>query len=438
MAQLTTIKPFAPEQRAFCQKGKRYIGYVSGVGAGKTYGGIIRTLLNMEQWNVGDMGAIVAPTTQMIKNVIIPEMRDMGLFDPPINYEYRGSRSTEPGLVAPNGSRALILSADNDRTIERLRGLNLAWGWIDEEAVVPPRARQILQQRLRTGSYRNLFITTTPKGKNHTYNFFVRDVDAERYELGEATVYESEDTFAIVGVPTGRNPHTPTDYKEAMERDMPDAIRAQEIRGQFIEIGSGILTSDMLQTAYAEDVLTSDELTFHVGVDIGIQGDKAKAEQTDSDYWAAAVIAHHRRHGKAYIIDVARQRGMSLKQGVSWLRGVIQNLPYPTIAIEAVQAQRWFLDECREQGLDVYGVQQHLKKEDRLIQLSVPFENGTIKLVNFDEQKQADDRWGEFIQEWIAFPEGSHDDLLDAVEIGLRELDVGATFDIEAGDIYRR
>jgi hypothetical protein len=38
----------------------------------------------------------------------------------------------------------------------------------------------------------------------------------------------------------------------------------------------------------------------------------------------------------------------------------------------------------------------------------------------------------------LPFPEGSHDDLLDAVEIGLRELDVGATFDIEAGDIYRR
>lgn len=437
--QKTKIKPFQPEQFEFCKKSKRYMGYVSGVGAGKTYAGIIRTIRNMEEWNPGEMGAIVAPTSQMVKNVIVPEMQDMGLFDPPINYEYNSSWSAEPGITAPNGSRALVLSADNSRTVERLRGLNLAWGWIDEEAVVPPRARQILQQRLRAGNHRNLFITTTPKGKNHTYNFFVRDVEAEKYTLGEATVYESEDTLAIVGVPTGRNPHTPSDYKTAMERDMPEAIRAQEIRGQFIEIGTGILRSDMLQVAMADDVLTSEELTFHVGVDIGIEGDKTKAEMNDTDFWAASIIAHHRRHGKAYVVDVARERGLSLRQGVTWLKSVIQNIPFPTIAIEATHAQRWFLDECREQGLDVYGVQQGMKKEDRLIQMSVPFENGTVRLVNFEEDPdRPEERWGEFVQEWIAFPEGTHDDLLDAVEIGMREIDVGTTLNIEAGDLYRR
>jgi len=434
-----TIKPFQPEQREFCKKNKRYMGYVSGVGAGKTYGGIIRTIRNMEEWNPGEMGAIVAPTGQMVKNVIIPEMRDLELFKPPVNWTYKSAHSDEPGIHAPNGARALILSADNTRTIERLRGLNLAWGWIDEEAVVPPRARQILQQRLRSGKHRNLYITTTPKGKNHTYQFFVDLDDVQTYTLGQATVYETDNSMAIVGVPTGRNPHTPEDYKVAMERDMPDAIKAQEIRGQFIEIGSGVLSADMLQVAYAEDVLTSDELTFHVGVDIGIEGDATKAEEYDSDYWAASVIAHHRRHGKAFIIDVARKRGLSLKQGVEWLRTVISDLPYPTIAIEQTHAQRWFLDECREQGLDVYGVNQRLKKEDRLIQLSVPFENGTVKLINFSEDTdRPEDRWGEFIQEWIAFPQGSHDDLLDAVEIGMRDIDVGTTYNIQAGDIYKR
>ena len=70
----TVINPFT-EQQPFLQADKRYLGYISGVGAGKTFSGIIRTIRNMTEWNSGEMGAIIAPTRQMIVNVIIPEMR---------------------------------------------------------------------------------------------------------------------------------------------------------------------------------------------------------------------------------------------------------------------------------------------------------------------------------------------------------------------------
>src|SRR6056297_3178262 len=248
----TTLAEFTPTpyQDAFLRGDKRYIGFVSGVGAGKTYAGIIRTVLNMTEWNPGEMGAIVAPTRQMVVNVIIPEMRDLGLLD---RWEYNSSYSDEPGLHSPNGSRALILSADNSKTIERLRGLNLAWGWIDERTAVPNRAKEILSQRLRTGRYRNLFETTTPKGKDDTYEFYVGGTNANQSELGEATIYECDDRLAIVGVPTSANEHTPEDYKEAMEQDMPDDVRQQEIQGRFVEVGSGVFSRDMLTYIAPED-----------------------------------------------------------------------------------------------------------------------------------------------------------------------------------------
>src|SRR6056297_3870680 len=80
-------------QDQFLRGDKRYLGFISGVGAGKTYAGIIRTFLNMEKWNPGEMGAIVAPTRQMVVNVIIPEMRDLGLLD---KWDYNSSYSDEP------------------------------------------------------------------------------------------------------------------------------------------------------------------------------------------------------------------------------------------------------------------------------------------------------------------------------------------------------
>jgi len=423
-------------QDEFLRGDKRYLGFVSGVGAGKTYAGIIRTFLNMERWNRGEMGAIVAPTRQMVVNVIIPEMRDLGLFD---KWSYNSSYSDEPGIHSPTGSRALILSADNKKTIERLRGLNLAWGWIDERTAVPNRAAEILSQRLRTGNYRNLYETTTPKGKDETYEFYVGGVDAEKRQFGEASVYECEDRLAIVGVPTRANPNTPEDYKRAMEQDMPEQIRAQEVQGEFVEIGSGILTRDMLTAADAER-LETNALTFHVGVDLGIEPDAARAEQNDTDFFAAAIVAHDRRHGKAYVVDVARKRGLTLSQGVEWLREVIKGVPSPTINVESVHAQQYFLTAAKEAGLPVQGVSQSLKKEDRLIQLSIPFENDVIRLINFDTPvgEGLDDRWDQLVQEWIAFPDGTHDDMLDAVELATRNLSIGQTFGADGVDLYGR
>ena len=424
-----TLASFTPTpyQDEFLRGDKRYLGFVSGVGAGKTYAGIIRTFLNMERWNPGEMGAIVAPTRQMVVNVIIPELESLGLLD---KWEHKSSYSDEPGIHSPNGSRALILSADNQKTIERLRGLNLAWGWIDERTAVPKRAQEILSQRLRTGEYRNLYVTTTPKGKDDTYNFFVGDVEAEKSSFGEATLFETDDRLAIVGVPTRANPNTPEDYKRAMEMDMPEEIRAQEVEGQFIEIGSGILTLDMLSYADPEEI-EFERLKYVVGVDVGVTEDVTKARENDADYWAATLIGADPIRSEAYVLDSHRKRGMSLKEGLSWLRGICQSIPNPEVCIESNQSQRWLSQEARDVGLNVTQVHNTDSKEHRLIQLSIPFENGQIRLV-----ETGDDRFSDLKSEWLSFPEGSHDDVIDSLEIAVSNAAIGERYNILSGDIY--
>lgn len=433
--QVGSLEPFE-EQEPFLWDKHRYYGYISGVGAGKTAVGVMRTALNMEYWNPGYMGAIVAPTTQMIKNAILPLMRDFGLMN---RWEYKGPQAEEPGLHSPNGSRAVILSADNTRQVERLASLNLAWWHLDESKDIEQRARQILIQRLRDGDYANGYITTTPKGKNHDYAFFVGNHDPEEYEYGDATVFEAENRLAITGVPTDANPHIDDADVQAIRDAHPSGLLQQEVEGKFVEVGGGLLTEDMLSCAPA-DVLDSTELSFHVGVDLGVEADATKANQNDTDYWAAAIVAFHRRHGEAYLVDVSRRRGMSMSGGVEWLKSVVDGVPRPQINIEDVHAQRYFLQACKDAGLNVRGVDQSQGKEDRLIQMSVPFENDYVQLVNFDEAVEdgPEERWSDFVSEWIAFPEGNHDDLLDAAEIALRNVAVGGSFGGVAGDLYGR
>jgi predicted phage terminase large subunit-like protein len=386
----------------------------------------------MERWNPGEMGAIVAPTRQMIVNVIIPEMRDLGLLG---KWEYNSSYSDEPGLHSPNGSRALILSADNQKTIERLRGLNLAWGWIDERTAVPTRAKEILSQRLRTGQYRNLYETTTPKGKDDTYEFYVRDIDADKREFEGATVYEAGDRLAIVGVPTHANPHTPEDYKESMAKDLPDEIRAQEVQGEFVEIGSGIFKRDMIQFVRPSALSEDKRYNYYLAVDPAVQADTGTAQETDSDYWAATLGAVDQLSKQLYALDCTRERGMSLREGVNWIQR-IGGEQSDRIYVEANQSQRWLKQELQDAGLNAVPIQSYRDKEERIIDLSVPIERGDVVFVNreIDDQLGYDPRWQDLIQEMLAFPEGSHDDMVDSLHLLIDNCELGSATSILGAD----
>lgn len=195
-------------------------GFVSGIGAGKTTCGIIRTIANCQEWNPGETGMIVAPTVPHLKNVILPEMRKWGLLD---IVRHEGKGSDEPGLHFPSGSRVILESADNDRKIERLRGPSISWFWIDEAAHLPQKVWEILVGRLRTGRYRNGFITTTPKGFNWVYDRF--------YGGGEGP---PDDVNLVYGVPSNANPHLPDDY-ESITAEFGGHYHEQEVKGRFVQ-----------------------------------------------------------------------------------------------------------------------------------------------------------------------------------------------------------
>jgi PBSX family phage terminase large subunit len=177
------------------------------------------------------MGAIVAPTTTMVKDVIIPLMRELGLLD---RWTYKSSHTEEPGIHTPEGGRILILSADNRRTIERLAGLNLAYWWVDEAARVPERALEILEQRLRVGRYRNGYVTTTPMGRDHVHDFFIDEQAGETRDWGTARLHDTGDRLSILNVPTFANPHTPSDFKDEM-RQKSGQIFDREVMGEFTD-----------------------------------------------------------------------------------------------------------------------------------------------------------------------------------------------------------
>lgn len=224
-----------PAQTVFVDDRNDETAYVGGVGSGKTASGAIRAQRHVEEWNVGATGAIVSPTVPMLRNVIIPELRKWGLLDRP-GVEYK---SSENRIEYPNGSAIILESANNNRKIERLRGLNLAWAWMDEAAFHKPKVYNILNDRLRVGDYRNLFATTTPRGFNWVYDEFA-DFEGDEQNLPDGRVLRSQSTTSVLGVSTRSNPANPEDYIKRQERQRSGEAYEQEIEGEFVNF-SGLV-----------------------------------------------------------------------------------------------------------------------------------------------------------------------------------------------------
>jgi PBSX family phage terminase large subunit len=258
----------------------RYHNFTSGIGAGKTVAGLIRMVANVYDWNAGETGMIVTPTSLGLKNVILPELSQWGILDA---WEYRGPQSSDPGLHAPNGTRILLESADNDRKIERLRGPSIAWFWMDEAALIPEKAWRILVGRLRAGEYRNAWITTTPKGKNWIYDKFHPDSEQQLASVNN-----------VLGVPSYANPHLALDYRTEILDEYGGQFRQQEVEGAFVK-PEGLVHPwfDRETNVRERDAVPQSFDRFLYGVDWGFHPHPAALVAIgvrDGTYW---VLAEH-------------------------------------------------------------------------------------------------------------------------------------------------
>jgi predicted phage terminase large subunit-like protein len=412
---------------------KRFYGFVSGTGAGKTFAGAYRLWLNADWWNPESMGAIIVPDKSQFIDNIKPILEEFGLVGDGESglWEYQSVYTDEPGLHTHNDQRILILSADNQRQIGRIKGKNLGYVWMDEEAEIDARAREIAQQRLRVGQYPNLFITTTPEGYNHTYDFFAGDVDPSKSEHGSGMLYECDDRLAVVGVPPEANPAIRDEDIANMRQSLPEEIVQQEIEGRFVQVGGGVFQRGMFQYENPEGI--ANHLQAVIGVDPAATADSQAAEERDSDFWGVTVAYPDPNHGEVYVADCIQQRGMTLKEGVALVEKVAKNCKKPKLVIEANQSQRWLQQELADRGLNAVPVQTTRNKEDKIIDLSIPISSGVVKFVDWDEP-----RFDELHQQMLAWPESNHDDMIDSLALVVNNSDVHTSQSIFGGSYGER
>ena len=209
-----------PIQWDFVHCASRFSFYVGGLGAGKTTAGAMRAILRAVE-HPGALGVIGAPTYPMLRDATARTF--FALLPASLVASYN---KTEGHLILRNGSELLFRSLDAP---DRLRGLNLAWFWLDEAPLCGYYAWQILKGRLRQHGYATAgWATGTPKGRDG----FARD-----FELAPRPGH------ALFRAATWTNAHNlPPDY--IGELGYSGAFARQEIEGQFVAFEGLVYTLD--------------------------------------------------------------------------------------------------------------------------------------------------------------------------------------------------
>lgn len=201
-------------QKEFMESDAKFRAFVSGVGAGKTACGWM-CVLEYAFKNPGSLGVIVAPTYPLIRDVIIKE-RPNWIPDELIT----SFNKTDKELKFINGSSVLFRSAKDDRQIEMLRGLSIAYAWIDETTLLPKLILEILMARLRQPGYDpKLWMTCTPR-KGWVYDLL--------------KVHKSDEWFCLDEIPTQSNTFLDAGYVKSLKDLYTGQFYDQEVMGQWI------------------------------------------------------------------------------------------------------------------------------------------------------------------------------------------------------------
>lgn len=250
-------------QKRFMESDAKFRVFASGIGGGKTACGWMCVLEYVFE-NPGCLGVIIAPTYPMIRDVILREMvawipEELILSHNRINGE----------ITFINGSTVLLRSAKDDRQIDTLRGLSIAFCWIDEATLMSKSVLDILIGRLRQSGFNHkLWITCTPK-KGWLYNIVQNHTD---------------EWFILDKIPTHSNIFLPDGFTESLKTIYTDDFYSQEVLAEWVSF-EGLIWEPKIK----DDIPQGIKETYY-GIDIG---------------WThpTSIIVIKKSYGKYYIID---------------------------------------------------------------------------------------------------------------------------------------
>lgn len=372
------------KQILFMRSKKRGIIYRGGIRSGKSRVACYKAILNALQ---GRTQLMVSFTYKNLKDVILETLKQcIPLFGlEPKDYDI----NLGDMIVYIKGTKILLRSGDSP---DKIRGIEVADVFIDESREF--KNKEIFLICIGRMSERNdgqWHITSSPKGKDWTYELKEQDVDNE---------------IELIVQKTTENPFLPENYVEMVRKNYTTQFAQQELDAEIIEFGTGIIKPSWFNKV---DFIFNEDRR-HNAVRFW---DTAVTTKTSSDFSAGALCKYendvfticHMAHGKwdyptlkKKIIEFAKQDGYNV-----------------TIGIEVVGQTRAFLDDLRQEPellqYTIKGTSPWSDKLNRALPWISRAETGKVNLARGGWNKELEDEFLNFTGD----DSHEHDDQIDAI-----------------------
>jgi phage terminase large subunit-like protein len=199
-------------QRRFWRSSARFRLFVGGIGSGKTRAGCVEVL----RQPAGSRGMVLAPTYPMLRDATLHTFLELTQRAGILTQWHKAEMTAE----LSDGKQVMFRSTDNP---DRLRGPNIGWFYLDEAAMMPIEAWNIMIGRLRLGPGKG-WATSTPRGMNWLQRTFSMNEDYE-----------------IIRSSTRDNPYLPAGFIDSLMQTYSTRLIRQEVEGEFIEDVEGAL-----------------------------------------------------------------------------------------------------------------------------------------------------------------------------------------------------
>lgn len=228
---------------------------------------------------------------------------------------------------------------------------------------------------------------STPLGINYFHTMFQRGIPDSPSFDPEWVSHRS---------PSMDNPHLTPGWMEKKRGELPALVFAQEVLAEFVTFGAGLIKPDMLV-----DGECPPGLPVVQAVDLAI------SEKQGADWTAIVTMSRDPVSGIVYILEVERHRA-GFHEVLNRIKAAAARWNPAIIAIEQTQYQAAVVQELtRTTSLPVRGIRPDRDKLTRFAPLLTRYEQ---RLVRHDPARVP--AW--FRDELLAFPEGEHDDAVDA------------------------
>lgn len=208
---------------------------------------------------------------------------------------------------------------------------------------------------------------------------------------------ETDPDWASHTAPSMDNPYLPAGWMQEQAQTMPALVFAQEVEAQFVTFGAGLVKPEMLVDGTAPAALPTV-----LGVDLAI------SERQGSDWTAIVAMSRDTATGIVYVREAERHR-VGFHAVIERIKAAAARHQPTLIAIEQTQYQAAVVQELtRTTRLPVRGVRPDRDKLTRFLPLLTRYEQRQVR-----HDPAGVPAW--FREELLAFPEGQHDDGVDAL-----------------------